>query len=114
MSTATSIYFSHIHYDIKYAQIQNISTTAAVLTRFVVAITYWYSRVQINRKVANPIQNIPGYDTLLLYTMSAARKIILKQVCQGWKKWYAVYVKISILIVERKGLLYMLKLVCYW
>ena len=58
MSTAASIYFSHIHYDIKYVQIQNISTTAAVLTRFVVVITY--RRVQINRKVANPVQNIPG------------------------------------------------------
>ena len=80
MSTAASIYFSHTHYDIKYVQIQNISTTAAVLTRFVVVITY--SRVvQINRKVANPVQNIPGYDVLLLYTTSAARKIILKQVC---------------------------------
>ena len=78
MSTAASIYFSHTHYDIKYVQIQNISTTAIVLTRFVV-ITY--SRVQINRKVANPVQNIPGYDVLLLYTMSAARKTILKQVC---------------------------------
>ena len=58
MSTAASIYFSHTHYDIKYVQIQNISTTAAVLIRFVVVITY--SRVQINRKVANPVQNIPG------------------------------------------------------
>ena len=74
MSTAASIYFSHTHYDIKYVQIQNISTTAAVLTRFVV-ITY--SRVQINRKVDNPVQNIEGYDVLLLYTMSAAWKTIL-------------------------------------
>ena len=78
MSTAASIYFSHTHYDIKYV-LQNISTTAAVLTRFVVVITY--SRVQINRTVANPVQNIPGYDVLLLYTMSAAWKTILKQVC---------------------------------
>ena len=78
MSTAASIYFSHTHYDIKYV-LQNISTTAAVLTRFVVSITY--SRVQINRKVSNPVQNIPGYDVLLLYTMSAAWKTILKQVC---------------------------------
>ena len=31
MSTAASIYFSHTHYDIKYVQIQNISTTTAVL-----------------------------------------------------------------------------------
>ena len=31
MSTAASIYFSHIHYDIKYVQIQNISSTTAVL-----------------------------------------------------------------------------------
>ena len=79
MSTAASIYFSHTHYDIKYVQIRNIRTTAAVLTRFVVVITY--SRVQINRKVANPVQNIPGYDVLLLYTMFASRKTILKQVC---------------------------------
>ena len=80
MSPAAFIYFSHTHYDIKYVQIQNISTTAAVvLTRFVVVITY--SRVQINRKVANPVQNIPGYDVLLLYTLSAAWKTILKQVC---------------------------------
>ena len=57
MSTAASIYFSNTHYDIKYVQIQNISTTAAVLTRFVVVITY-YSRVQINRKVANPVHMI--------------------------------------------------------
>ena len=55
MSTAASIYFSHTHYDIKYVQIQNISTTT-VLTRFVVVITY--SRVQINRKVANPVHMI--------------------------------------------------------
>ena len=34
MSTAASIYFSNTHYDIKYVQIQNISTTPAVLTRF--------------------------------------------------------------------------------
>ena len=34
MSTAASIYFSHTHYDIKHVQIQNISTTTAVLTRF--------------------------------------------------------------------------------
>ena len=79
MYTAASIYFPRTHYDIKFVQIQNISTTAAVLTRFVVVITY--SRVQINRKAANPVQNIPGYDVLLLYTMSAARKTILKQVC---------------------------------
>ena len=57
MSTAASIYFSHTHYDIKYVQIQNISTTTAVvLTRFVVVVTY--SRVQINRKVANPVHMI--------------------------------------------------------
>ena len=31
MSTAASIDFSHTHYDIKYVQIQNISTTTAVL-----------------------------------------------------------------------------------
>ena len=79
MFTATSIYFSHTHCDIKYVQIQNISTTAGALTRFVVVVTY--SRVHINRKVANPVQNIPGYDVLLLYTMSAAWKTILKQVC---------------------------------
>ena len=79
MSTAASIYFSHTHNDIKYVQIRIISTTVAVLTRFVVVRTY--SRVQINRKVANPVQNIPGYDVLLLYTMSAAWKTILKQVC---------------------------------
>ena len=79
MSTAASIYFPHTHYDTKYVQIQNISTTAAVLTRFVVVITH--SRVQINRKVANPVQNIAGCDVLLLYTLSAARKTILKQVC---------------------------------
>ena len=34
MSTAASIYFSHTLYDIKCVQIQNISTTTAVLTRF--------------------------------------------------------------------------------
>ena len=34
MSTAASIYFSNTPYDIKYVQIQNISTTTAVLTRF--------------------------------------------------------------------------------
>ena len=56
MSTAASIYFSHTHYDIKYVQIRNISTTTAVLTRFVVVITY--SRVQSNRKVANPVHMI--------------------------------------------------------
>ena len=79
MSTAASIHFSHTHYVIKYAHIQNVSTTTAVLTRFVVVITY--SRVQINRKVANPVHNIPGYDVLLLYTMSAAWKTILKPIC---------------------------------
>ena len=56
MSTAASIYFSHTHYDMKYVQIRNISTTTAVLTLFVVVITY--SRVQINRKVANPVHMI--------------------------------------------------------
>ena len=56
MSTAATIYFSHTHYDIKYVQIQNISTTAALLTRFVIVITY--SRVQINRKVANSVHMI--------------------------------------------------------
>ena len=56
MSTAVSIYFSHTHYDIKYVQIQNISTTTALVTRFVVVITY--SRVQINRKGANPVYMI--------------------------------------------------------
>ena len=40
MSTAASIYFSHTHYDIKYVQIQNIGTTTAVLTDFVVVIIY--------------------------------------------------------------------------
>ena len=30
MSTAASIYASYTHYDIKYVQIQNISTTTAV------------------------------------------------------------------------------------
>ena len=30
MSTAASIYFSHTHYDIKYVQIQNISTATTV------------------------------------------------------------------------------------
>ena len=112
MSTTASIYFSHTHYDVKYVQIRNISTITSVRTRFVVVITY--NRVQINRKVANPVQNIPGYDVRLLCTMSAARKTIFKQVCKGWKKWYAVYVETSILIVERNALLYMLKLVCYW
>ena len=34
MSTAVFIYFSNTHYDVKYVQIQNISTTTAVLTRF--------------------------------------------------------------------------------
>ena len=56
MSPAVSIYFSHTHYDIKYVQIQSISTTTAVRTRFVVVITY--SKVQINRKVANPVHMI--------------------------------------------------------
>ena len=56
MSTAASIHFSHTHYDIKYVQIRNITTTTAVLTRFVVVMTY--SRVQINRKVANPVHMI--------------------------------------------------------
>ena len=56
MTTVASIYFPHTHYDIKYVQIQNISTTTAVLTRFVVVITY--STVQINRKVANPVHMI--------------------------------------------------------
>ena len=56
MSTAASIYFSHAHYDIKHVQIQDIITTTAVLTRFVVVITY--SRVQSNRKVANPVHMI--------------------------------------------------------
>ena len=31
MSTVASIYFSHTHYDIKYVQLQNISTNTAVL-----------------------------------------------------------------------------------
>ena len=31
MSTAASIYFPYTHYDIKYVQIQNISTTTVVL-----------------------------------------------------------------------------------
>ena len=56
MSTAASIYFSNTHYDINYVQIQNISTTTSVLTRFVVVVIY--SRVQINRKVANPVHMI--------------------------------------------------------
>ena len=57
MSTAASIYFSHTHSDIKYVQIRNISTNAAVLTRFVVVVIT-YSRVQSNRKVANPVHMI--------------------------------------------------------
>ena len=59
MSTVVSIYFSHTHYDIKYVEIRNFSTTTAVLTRFVVVITY-YNRVQSNRnrKVANPVHMI--------------------------------------------------------
>ena len=57
MSTAASIYFSHTHYDIKYVQVQNISTSAAVLTRFVVVVIT-YSRVQSNRKVANSVHMI--------------------------------------------------------
>ena len=71
MSTVAFIYFSHTHYDIKYVQIQNTSTNTAVLTLFLknlnaprpspsqgenVVITY--SRVQINRKVANPVHMI--------------------------------------------------------
>ena len=66
MSTAASIYFSHTHYDIKYVQIQNISTTAAVLTHFVVVVII-YSRVQSNRKVANPVHMItwPGKNFLI-------------------------------------------------
>ena len=31
MSTAASIYFSHTHYDVKYVQIQNISTIILLL-----------------------------------------------------------------------------------
>ena len=56
MSTAASIYFSHTYYDIKYVQIQSISITAAVLTRFVAVIRY--SRAPTNRKVANPVHMI--------------------------------------------------------
>ena len=52
---------------IKYVQRQNISTITAVLTRFtervhattvVVVVVITYSRVQINRKVANPVHMI--------------------------------------------------------
>ena len=42
---------------------------------------------------------------------------ILKLVCllqKYGKNGYVVYIKISMVIVERTGLLYMVKLVCYW
>ena len=45
--------------------------------------------------------------------LSAGWKTIMKQVCLGWKKLYAVYTKTSMLTLERMGLLYILKLVCY-
>ena len=51
MSTAASIYFSHTHYDIKYVQIQNISTTTtAVLTRFPPP-SYACTRIKKNSRV---------------------------------------------------------------
>ena len=42
---------------------------------------------------------------------------ILKLVCllqKNGKNGYVVYIKISMVIVDRTGLLYMVKLVCYW
>ena len=105
MSTAASIYFSHTHYDIKYVQIRNISTTNVVIT---------YSRVQINRKVANPVQNIPGVRCTTAVHYVRCTENHIKTSMLRPEKWYAVYLKTSILIVERKGLLYMLELVCYW
>ena len=49
------IFFPHpLRY--KVCSNTNISTTAAVLTRFVVVITY--SKVQSNQKVANPVHVI--------------------------------------------------------
>ena len=45
--------------------------------------------------------------------MSAAWKTILKQVFNSGKKGYVVYIKSSMLIVEKSRLLYIVKLVCY-
>ena len=53
MSTGASIYFSHTHYDIKYVQIQNISTTTAVLYGHVLCLyknVFKNSRVQVTCK----------------------------------------------------------------
>ena len=78
--------------------------TAAVLTRFVVVITY--SRVHINRKVANPVQNISGYDVLLLYHIKAG--MLIEQ------KVYVVHIETinSISTMEKTCMLYILKLIC--
>ena len=88
MSTAASIISLFFPHPLRYKVCSNTKYeyyyTAAALTCFVVVITY--SRVGINRKVANPVQNIPGYDVLLLYTVSASWKNILKQVCYTWKE----------------------------
>ena len=48
MSTAASIYFSPTQYDIKYVQIQNISTTTAVLYGHVL---YLYKNNNKNSRV---------------------------------------------------------------
>ena len=104
MSTAASIYFSHTHYDIMYVQIQNISTTTAVLTRFVVVITC--SRVQINRKVVNPVQNIPGYDVLLLavhYVRWMEKHIKTSMLIE--KNVQFVHIKTSMSTMEKPGML---------
>ena len=45
--------------------------------------------------------------------MSAVWKTILKKYVNSGKKGYVVYIKTSMLIVKRTGLLYILKLVCY-
>ena len=45
--------------------------------------------------------------------LSAAWKTILKKYVNSGKKWYVVYIKTSMLIVERTGLLYIFPLVCY-
>ena len=45
--------------------------------------------------------------------MSAAWKIILNKYVNSGKKGCVVYTKTSMLIVEKMGLLYILKLVCY-
>ena len=53
MSTAASIYFFHTDYDIKYVQIQNISTTTAVLYGHVFPLRFMPAVQEFKKKLVS-------------------------------------------------------------